>query len=121
MCALSREAGAFAARHTRTAAAHVRSARSLVVRRPRPAAPARRRIACATAFLSASSGLASLSRKVMNELRRSLGAKAMPAWRLSTALTSTSVQRPRPRAAAGCAAGPPPPAAGPPRPSELDT
>jgi hypothetical protein len=36
--------------------------------------------------------LASLSRKVMNELRRSLGAKATPAWRLSTALT-TSVQR----------------------------
>ena len=39
-----------------------------------------------TAFLSASSVLASLSRKVMNELRRSLGAKGTPAWRLSTAL-----------------------------------
>ena len=36
-----------------------------------------------------SSELASLSRKVMNELRRSLSAKATPAWRLSTALTTS--------------------------------
>ena len=67
------------------------------------------RIACATAFLRASSGLASLSRKVMKELRKSLGAKGTPAWRLSTALTA-SVQR---RASSGLvwstAAAPPRP------------
>ena len=47
------------------------------------------RMAVATAFLRASSELASLSRKVMNELRRSLGAKATPACRLSTACTTS--------------------------------
>eukprot|EP00964_Phaeocystis_antarctica_P095076 scaffold61646_cov62-Phaeocystis_antarctica.AAC.8 len=93
---------------TCTAAAHERSARSLSYA-PDACSAAEWRMACATAFFNASSGLASLIRKVMNELRRSLGAKATPAWRLSTALT-TSVQR---RASSGAAwSTAPPPRAG---------
>ena len=61
------------ARGVRARHLHVRSARSLSYA-PDACIAVEWRMACATAFLRASSELASLSKKVMNELRRSLGA-----------------------------------------------
>jgi len=64
-----------------TSAARVRSARPFSYA-AEPCCAVEWRMACATAFLSALvRELASLSRKVVNELRRSLGAKGTPsAW-----------------------------------------